>query len=387
MPGRTRTFSAAGIALMAILAALSPASAQDLQNRVEQLESQVDALADALERERAVSGGGSRTSVGGYGELHYNNLSRDDGSDFEEIDYHRFVLFFSHEFTDSIRFVSELELEHSLAGEGKPGEVELEQAYVEFDHAGGSSTQAGLFLVPVGILNETHEPTTFYGVERNDVEGVIIPTTWWEAGVQHIRRFGEGWQWNVALHSGVAMPTDGGSAFRVRSGRQKVASARASDFALTNRIKYTGIAGLEIGAAVQVQGDPSQVSDDGLDDGTLLETHVAYNRGPFGLRALYATWDFSGDAVEAAPNEADSQSGWYVEPSYKLSDAFGIYARASTVEAARAQDNFDQIEVGFNWWPHEQVVFKFDYRDREHDLPGLAGSDFDGFDLGFGYWF
>jgi hypothetical protein len=361
--------------------------AEDTQAQINELKKQIEALADELESKQLSSGGDNRLSVGGYGELHYNNLSATDPSrDTEAVDFHRFVLFFGYDFSDDLRFVSEFELEHALAADGAPGEVELEQAYIEFDH-GNSSTQAGVFLLPIGIINETHEPPSFYGVERNDVESIIIPSTWWEAGVQHIQRFGQGWQWNIAAHSGLSMPTTGGSAFRVRSGRQKVAEAQASDLAITTRLKYTGIQGLELATSVQVQTDPSQQSSDGLDDGTLVEAHAIYNIGSFSIRALYANWDFSGTAIEAAGNEANSQSGWYVEPSFKISDSFGVYARASSIEAARDQDNFDQNEIGFNWWPHPQVVVKFDYRDREHALSSAAGRDFDGFDLGVGYQF
>ena len=48
------------------------------------------------------------------------------------------------------------------SGGGTPGEVELEQAYLEFDLNSGLHSRAGVFLLPVGILNETHEPPTFY---------------------------------------------------------------------------------------------------------------------------------------------------------------------------------------------------------------------------------
>jgi hypothetical protein len=40
-----------------------------------------------------------------------------------------------------------------------------------------------------------------------------------------------------------------------------------------------------------------------------------------------------------------------------------------------------------NWWPNENVVLKFDYRDRSYDLPGQQGRNFTGFDLGLGYSF
>ena len=120
--------------------------------------------------------------------MHYNNLSNqydgvDAKDDKDELDLHRFVLFFGHQFTNDVRFFSELEVEHNVAGEGKNGEVEIEQAYIEWDYTDNHALKSGVFLVPVGILNETHEPDTFYGVERNAVEKDIIPSTWWEGGV------------------------------------------------------------------------------------------------------------------------------------------------------------------------------------------------------------
>ena len=57
--------------------------------------------------------------------------------------------------------------------------------------------RTGLFLLPIGILNETHEPDTFYGVERNDVESIIIPSTWWEAGAGLNSRFANGLSWDL----------------------------------------------------------------------------------------------------------------------------------------------------------------------------------------------
>lgn len=359
------------------------------QSKTVETEEKVEAVAEVIDSGSAMAAEPRKTTIGGYGELHYNNLSAEDPSrDVEMIDFHRFVLFFGHEFNEKTRFYSELELEHSFiadSGGDTPGEVELEQAFVEFDMRPGLYSRAGLFLLPVGILNETHEPPTFYGVERNDVESIIIPSTWWEAGAGMNGRMGSSWDWNVAFTSGLQMPTTGSNAFRVRSGRQKVAKALASDGAITGRVRYLGIPGLQAGLTMQYQFDPSQAANDGLDDGTLLEAHVDYQRSGFGLRALYARWDFSGDAVEEAG--ADVQTGWYIEPSYRLNQYLGFYTRYEEIEAARNQDQFDQWEVGLNWWPAENVVFKFDYRDRSHNLDNASGRDFKGIDLGVGYSF
>jgi len=359
------------------------------KDQTDQTDAKVEAVAEVMESAPPQVVEARKTTIGGYGELHYNNLNANDPSrDVEMLDLHRFVLFFGHQFNDKTRFYSEFEVEHAFvadSGGDTPGEVEIEQAFIEFDLRQNLYAKAGLFLIPVGILNETHEPDTFYGVERNDVENIIVPSTWWEGGAGLNGRWGSGWNYDLAFTSGLEMPTTGSNAFRVRSGRQKVAKAVASDGAITGRLRYLGIPGLQAAVTVQYQFDPSQVSNDGLDSGTLIEAHVDYQRNGFGLRALYSRWDFSGDAVEAA--DADTQTGWYIEPSYRLNDKVGFYARYEDVDAARSQDKFNQWEVGLNWWPAPNVVIKFDYRDRSHNLDSQNGRDFTGFDVGLGYSF
>ena len=112
---------------------ITQAQLESTEAQVEVAEEQIGLTADYLTEIEASSTRGSRTHLGGYGELHYNNVdARDPDQSFKEMDFHRFVLFFSHEFTDRIRFHSELELEHSLvkdtADGSNGGEVELEQA-------------------------------------------------------------------------------------------------------------------------------------------------------------------------------------------------------------------------------------------------------------------
>ena len=362
-------------------------TAKQAANADEKAEAAVVAVEESGSVKSTQSNWFNKTTIGGYGELHYNNINNDGIADKNEIDFHRFVLFFGHEFTDRLRFFSEFELEHALAGDGKKGEVELEQAYIEYDIRDNLQTMGGVFLMPIGILNETHEPTTFYGVERNDVESIIIPTTWWEEGAALNGYFDNGISWNLALTSGLDIPTTGDNAFVVRSGRQKVSEAVANDFAYTGRLKYTGIQGLELAAAVNYQSDASQESGDGLGSGTLYETHAIYQNGPFQLRALYAGWDFEGSAVKAA--DANRQHGWYIEPSVRPWQQLGFYARYEDLYGARTRDRFNQWEIGANYWPHEDVVLKVDYRDRTVDTVDVAAKsvDFTAFDLGIGYQF
>ena len=326
-----------------------------------------------------------RTQIGGYGEMHYNNLedNNDNGEDIDKIDFHRFVLYLGHDFNDTTRMFSEVELEHSLSGDGKPGEVELEQAYIEHDLSSTTRMKAGLFLVPVGILNQTHEPTTFYGVERNNVEKNIIPTTWWEGGLALSGEILPGWSYEGAFTSGLNIDFAEGD-YKIRDGRQKVAKADASKPAYTVNTKYTGIAGLELGATIQYQAGLGQGNYDEDVDAMLYSAHVVYRNGPFGLRALAAAWDID-DAINEVKAGANEQNGWYIEPSWLVMRDLGIFARYSEWDNLAGSDGETDIsewDIGVNYWLVENVVFKADYQWQDAP-PGQ--KELEGFNLGVGF--
>jgi len=371
------------VATIALSASASALAVTDEEFKA--LQEQMNQLADAVENQP--SSKAKQVHIGGYGELHYNNLEKPDGSEFKQLDFHRFVLFFGYDFSDSIRFHSELELEHSLVedtedGSG-PGEIELEQAYIEFDLTENMEAKGGLFLIPVGILNETHEPTTFYGVERNPVETRIIPSTWWEGGAALTGRFGgSGLSYDLAVTSGLDGGTD------VRGGRQKVAKATANDPAYTGRLKYTGLRGLELAGTVNYQTDMTQGLDPDINEGVLLSTHLVYNISQFQLRALYASWDIDVTANAAAADQArDKQDGYYVEGSWKFVSSAGVFARYNVWDNGGVGDTEKtQTDIGINYWPHEGVVIKFDVQKQDHGAINKADEQ-DGFNIGLGYAF
>jgi hypothetical protein len=376
--------------------AASPELGQKVKSQEQQLQAQqeqIEALAQQAEENKKADWL-ARTKIGGYGELHYNNLEGKGGaSDKEEIDFHRFVLLFGHDFNERLRFRSELEVEHAfikdnVGGTASPGEVEVEQAYVEYDINQNLQAKGGLFLIPVGILNETHEPPTFYGVERNPVENAIIPTTWWAGGAGLTWRFREGWALDAAIHEG--LKTSVGSKFAVRNGRQKTASADAEDLASTFRLKWTGMPGLELAATYQFQKDITQQQDatpaQEADEAGLFETHAIYQRGPFGLRALYASWDIDGEGAKLIG--ADKQEGYYLEPSWRFNPEWGVFARYSEWDnqaGSGSPGNTEKVQsnIGFNYWPHPNVVVKADYQKQDND----DDKNQDGINLGVGYQF
>lgn len=351
-----------------------------LQAEIEALKSQLNSLADTVEQQSASSNNG--VSIGGYGELHLNLYN--DKAKNNKIDFHRFVLFVNKEFNEKTRFYSELEVEHSLAGDGKPGEVEVEQAYIEHDATDYLQVKTGLFLVPVGILNETHEPDTFYGVERNNVEKNIIPSTWWEAGAGITLKAAEGLTVDLAAHSGLAIPVADGK-YKIRDGRQKVANAVANNAAYTARVKYTAVPGLELAATAQYQSDVTQAKTGDDVSASLVEAHAVYQTGGFTAKALYAKWDIE-NKIETVQAGADVQEGYYVEPAYRYNNV-GVYTRLSTWDNT-AGDDVDsatrQKEVGVNYWLADTVVIKGDVFTQDTDG---GTKDLSGINVGVGYSF
>jgi len=360
----------------AISFALSQSALAVTDEQFNVLQEQFNQLADQVDQ-NSQQASHSDTTVGGYGELHYNNLSSSQNPDKREIDLHRFVLFVNHEFDDNIRLFTEFEVEHAFTSgdDDSKGEVEIEQAYVQFDLNDSTKADVGVFLIPVGILNETHEPPTFYGVERNPVEKNIIPVTWWEGGAMLSGNYESGFSYDIAFTSGL----DGGTS--IRGGRQKTSEAKANNWAYTGRVQYTGITGLALSGTVQYQSDMTQQGGDGVTSAILYETHAIWNVADLTLTGLYARWDINGSV--ASTTDKDLQDGGYVEASYKVLPKLGVFVRQNEWNNGGAgSTNKSQTTVGFNYWPHEDVVLKADYQ-AQNDNAG----DFDGINLGMGYQF
>jgi hypothetical protein len=131
-------------------------------------------------------------------DFHFNKPQFRDGA----LDFHRFVLLVTHEFNPRMRFVSEIELEHGFVeGLEDGGELELEQAYLDFLITRAFNVRAGMLLVPVGIINERHEPPVFHGVERPLVDTIIIPTTWFDVGAGIHGEVGRGLRYRLYVMS------------------------------------------------------------------------------------------------------------------------------------------------------------------------------------------
>ena len=395
------------------------AHVQELTREVGQLRGEVkdmDARTEALanQQEAAAQKGPAATSavnplsIWGYGEITYNRPVHDSAA--TQIDLNRAVFGFGYRFDDQTRFNSEFEIEHAVASADDKGEVEVEQFYIDHALLPAANLKAGLFLIPMGLLNESHEPNYFYGVERNFVETAIIPTTWREGGVGLYGSTSRGIAWDVGLTTGFDLgkwdPTSAdGQELPLASIHQELSEAQAHDLSTYAAASYRGIPGWVAGASVftgkVAQGNPaiSMASDARL---TLWEAHTRWTPGNADLSALYARGAISDTAALNASFAGDPTLvpeefwGWYAQAAYKLAinerrsvAPFVRYERFNTgagyaqlptgTPAALPTESVWTYGVNFNLNPN--VVFKADYQAFRED------SDRDRFDLGLGLMF
>jgi len=392
----------------------SKSQARTVENQLLETSERLDAVGEVIDQpNRGGASWADKTRIGAYGEMLYNDGTQSSSS--RELDIQRFVTYLEHNFNDNLRFFSELEVEHALIeGANSPGAVELEQAYLEWDYANDHSVLAGMHLAPVGILNETHEPNTFYGVERNLVESRIIPTTYSVNGVKFAGRLGLGFSYDFGVHEGLFFEGGNGGDIAIRSARQSGARAELDSPAVTGRLRYTGVPGLELGATLQYQTDMTQngskrgnIGRNGLIDafgnpvsdisGVLSEAHLVYSSGPWGLRALWAQWSIDNKIESIADSNIainglgrDRQTGYYIEPSYRFSEKFGAFYRYERIDE-RAGSNTGAAKdsaigrnlLGANYWLTSNAVMKLDYQFGADD----KDRNLEGFNLGIGWQF
>ncbi|HTQ73165.1 MAG TPA: hypothetical protein VMI74_02680 [Burkholderiales bacterium] len=358
-----------------------------------------------LDRSSGLASGG--TSIIGYGEAGYSKF-RESGD--ATADLARFVFGFNHRFDEHLTIHSEVEFEHAVVSSEDQGEAEIEQAWVNYKSSDALNFKGGLFLIPIGILNETHEPPTYYGVQRNQVETRIIPTTWRELGAGVHGIFAESFRYDFGITTGFDSgklddPTTG-----IRSAHQEGQLANARDLAAYGSLNYRR-PGLLVGGGV-FSGDTGQngASNPALQGVparfTLWDVHAQYRVAGLDLQALYTSATLGdSDKVTAALFAADpttafaapkSMKGWYAQAAYHVYKRgnFDVapFVRYERLDIVQAEDpangllqdpnNHERIKVvGVNFWVHPQVVLKADIQWYATDKSQTR------FDIGGGFMF
>ncbi len=406
------------------------ASGDDAE-RLERVEAKVDALTDEVGRLESIfavpeelefesfSGLGpaaskvykreSGLSIGGYGEVLLRTFhGQGDDNQNDVFDALRAVLYVGYKFNDKWVFNSELEFEHGGTGGG--GSVSTEFLTIDYLHQDELNFRAGVLLIPMGFVNEIHEPNFFYGAQRPEVERRIMPSTWRENGAGIFGTIADRVHYRVYVVNGLdgaGFDEDG-----LRGGRQKASRALSDDFAFVGRVDVDVTDGLMVGGSVYA-GQSGQEQRSGATDpiaGALLpdlmthiyEIHAQYRGNGFSFRGLWseAFIDEAGAHNRILDSGlASRMQGWYVEGGYDILPLF-VDTKATLEPFFRFEqwdtqhktpdgvirDNAEDVNLyvaGLHFRPIPQVVFKVDYRhfdqrggSRAHEAQALVGYVF-----------
>ena len=345
-------------------------------------------------------------TVGGYGELTYNRKEHNNA----ELDVQRLVLLFGYKFDDRTQFITEIEFEHVK-------EVFVEQAFLQYSVSDNVNIRAGLMLVPMGIINEYHEPTTFNGVERPSIDGSIVPTTWREIGIGISGRYNEAsLRYQAYLFNGFSSSTsDGngnitggkiGGSSGLRGGRQKGAKSTMNNVNFSGKLDYYGLPGLRLGLSGYFgrTQSPADVEDiAGADIGISmigLDARYAYQRftarGQFIHGSLSDTEDYNSATSSSL---GSSLQGYYLEAAYNLLSQnkkqqlisfvrFEDFDTHASVAGNLTKNNsFDRQEwtLGLSYKIAPGAIVKGDYQIKNN--AAIGSSSVNQINFGIGVWF
>ncbi|HHL39994.1 MAG TPA: porin [Deltaproteobacteria bacterium] len=419
-----------------IAATCVPAAQASDRERINELERQVGILAEEIENLKLggvagdtyesfsglgpaaskVYGVDSGLSVGGYGEIVYSDYRH--GSQKDMVDVTRLILYTGYKFSDSIVMNTEFEYEHAGVGnvDDKEPEVYVEFSYLDFLLSDAFNVRAGLILVPVGIINEYHEPTVYNGSIRPDLESLVIPSTWREFGVMAHGAVGR-LSYKAAVLNGLRSDLFKTSSW-IKKGRQKGAKANAEPAAGLVRLDYEVGGGLIVGgsyyysrAEAGAGGSSDLAASQAEGTVKLWEAHGEFRKGALMLRAIYVDGRTGGNSAFEATGVGKSAGGWYAEAAYDAAPVLGLGADVSVTPFVRYESydtnrevfsgvsrnpayDREVLTVGVGYKPHPNVVVKADYQARdtasalpEGKGPGLDSGKVDRFNLAVGFIF
>jgi hypothetical protein len=279
----------------------------------------------------------------GYGESYYTDPTHEGAK--AQADLARAVFGIGYSFDERTEFNSEYEVEHAVTSASDVGEFEVEQFYIDRRLSDAVSVRGGLFLMPFGMINEHHEPTNFYGVQRNFIETLIIPSTWREGGFNLHGETRRGLGWSVGLTTGfdlskwnftpefpqyvTALDLENSNVAPLQATHQELALANAHHLSQYLALGYYGIPGLTLGGAIST-GDavkvpaPPNAPIPGGERVTLWETHARWMPAQWDLSALYAHGSISNLALANAANPGSpnpipsSFYGYFLQGAYRL---------------------------------------------------------------------
>lgn len=364
----------------------------------------------------------SRFDVRGYGVVNYAAYDWDtDPGRRNAVDVERLVLYPTVRLADRVALRAEFEIEHAGTGSALEfdvfeefgefeqeveagGEVVLEQLNVDFAVRPWLGVRVGKVKVPVGIAAVNDEPNEYYTTTRAEAEATLVPSNWYEVGVQAYGRLGGGVAYVLSLINGLDSSGFSSANWVQRGGQGRFETVNAEDLAVHARLDWAfadeGVVGVSgyVGDSADNRPRPDLGASAVV---AVVDVHAQFERGPLTVRgaALYGhlgNADLVSQANRNLPNAlgvrrtpvGSAALGVGVEAGLDLvrlvpalrsaGDRLDVFGRLDVYDSmyAVAGDVFDNprwertmYTGGLNWRPVEPVVLK---AQVSHRLLGTA---------------
>ncbi len=360
-----------------------------------------------------------KLTIGGYAQIDYNQPINADTYNNGVLDVHRLVMLFGYKFNNRTQFITEIEYEHV-------SEVYIEQAFVDYKLNNYMNLRAGLMLIPMGIVNEYHEPPTFLGVERPMLDNYIVPTTWREIGIGFTGTIpNANLKYQAYVVNGFKSfdetPTLRGSD-ALRKGRQKGEESFMNAPNFATKVEYFGFKGLNIGLSGYLGNTQSTLyngiekddaaavarADSSVVGVAMIGIDTRYTNGGLHLRGQWNYGSISNTVAynnlsypNGKPNDLGSAiSGYYAEAGYNIFSIaktiktelipFVRYSEFDThtqvAGELKRNDKYNRIVIttGIGWKVAPGAIFKADIQflktKGDHAYSKI-------FNAGVGIWF
>ena len=374
-----------------------------------------------------------KLTLGGYGEVALSRNFYSDNvyryshpADYKNDPSHgRFdiphaVIYLGYDFGKGWTMQTEIEFEHTGTGAAvekeyteageweseieKGGEVELEQFWIQKSFAPQFNVRIGHLVVPVGGLNNAHEPLNFFTVYRPEGEFTILPSTWHETGVSLWGRAGA-WRYEALVIAGLdAFMYDrdnfvkhgAGSPYEFKVANRLGVAARIDNYSVENlRLSLSGYYGQAMhnfypndlwntryadlkghtllgafdfaytGRYLTVRGNAdwgfvSDASDISTVKRNLSSNNAPYRKTPVGQNACAAGVEAGYDILHLFRGARDAEQKLYLFGRYEYYDSYMPAADQPDYPYTDRQ----RIAVGLNWLPVPQIAVKAEYSHR-----------------------
>lgn len=413
-----------------------------------------DLLKEKLESKSSYLIKFSKFDFKGYGVINYFNYGRYD-SDLgikDKIDLERLNFYLDYHFNDRLKLKTEIEFEHGGTGSTieldakeefgeyeheieKGGEVQIEQAHLEYNLRPYLNFRLGRFKLYFNLAQKLDDPDEYFTTTRPEMEDTVLPLGWYETGISAFGSFlNQRISYDFAFVNGLDSSAFSSANWIKLGYQKKFEMVNAENFAFFGNVdfhfmkhKHTFVgASYYTGNTTNNRPKPDLAIPGNV---TIYGAHFSYFEYPFrltsqfiygnlqnsekisirnanepaalnvkktaiGKNAIGFSAELGYDILPLFTKEFSEQNQMKLYPFIRYDYYDTMYRTAGNIKANKRWKR-NALTAGFNWFILPQIILKAQYSTRRlgSDRVDIVTNDISGkementFSLGLGFKF